>query len=112
MPLASLLIQIYIESALSLLIPTVVLIHVLWAPFTKVEESFNIQAIHDILTYGIPTKHVHEKLAEEYDHVTFSGSVPRTFVGALVLAGLSKPWLRWLRTALQAQLLGKALFCH
>jgi len=89
------------------LIPTVILIHLFWAPFTKVEESFNIQAIHDILTYGIPTKDVNLRLAEEYDHVTFTGSVPRTFVGALVLAGLSKPWLGWLRTALQAQLSGK-----
>ncbi|KAJ9646607.1 alpha-1,6- mannosyltransferase [Coniosporium apollinis] len=98
-----------LESTLSLLVPTVILIHLFWAPFTKVEESFNIQAIHDILTYGIPTKDVTLKLTENYDHVTFSGSVPRTFIGALVLAGLSKPWLGWLKTAFQAQLLARGV---
>ncbi|KAK6461505.1 Alg9-like mannosyltransferase family-domain-containing protein [Scheffersomyces coipomensis] len=57
------------------------------APFTKVEESFNLQAIHDILNYGIFPK---QTIEDNYDHIVFPGAVPRTFVGSLVLAGIVK----------------------
>ncbi|GAB7351570.1 hypothetical protein MBLNU459_g2193t1 [Dothideomycetes sp. NU459] len=61
------------------------------APYTKVEESFNIQAIHDILINGIPTSNVSEGFHARYDHFTFPGPVPRTFVGAAILSGIVQP---------------------
>jgi hypothetical protein len=55
----------------------VVLIHLVAAPYTKVEESFNVQATHDIYTYGTNIT--------AYDHLEFSGVVPRTFIGPLLM---------------------------
>lgn len=90
-----------------LLIPTFVLVHLFVSPYTKVEESFNIQAIHDILVHGIPTKNADQFLTANYDHVSFPGSVPRTFAGALVLSGLSRPVVGLLGDMAQVQLLGE-----
>lgn len=61
------------------------------APYTKVEESFNIQATHDVLVYGTPTQDIHKRLANSYDHFDFPGAVPRTFIGPVLLAGLIQP---------------------
>ncbi|KAL2005623.1 hypothetical protein VTN00DRAFT_10116 [Thermoascus crustaceus] len=70
------------------LIPlALIAIHVWVSPYTKVEESFHIQAIHDIATYGIPLKDIQDKFRAQYDHFSFPGAVPRTFIGALVIAG-------------------------
>lgn len=65
--------------------------HLLVAPYTKVEESFNIQATHDVLVYGTPTSDINRKLSSSYDHFTFSGAVPRTFFGPVLLAGIAQP---------------------
>jgi alpha-1,6-mannosyltransferase len=80
--------------------------HLVISPYTKVEESFNIQATHDILIYGFPTKDIAERLKAEYDHFAFPGAVPRTFVGALMLAGFSKPLLSVFGWGQQGQLVG------
>lgn len=90
-----------------LLIPAFVLIHLFVSPYTKVEESFNIQAIHDVLVHGIPTENVDQFLTANYDHVSFPGSVPRTFAGAAVLSGLSRPWVALVRDMAHVQVLGK-----
>lgn len=92
-----------------LLIPTLVLIHLSVAPYTKVEESFNIQAVHDILVHGVPTQNVDQFLTANYDHVSFPGSVPRTFAGAAVLSGLSRPWVPFVKDMADMQVLGKWL---
>ncbi|KAG6013593.1 hypothetical protein E4U54_006543 [Claviceps lovelessii] len=67
------------------------LLHIFLSPYTKVEESFNLQATHDILTYGTPTSDIHARFLQTYDHFSFPGAVPRTFVGAVLLAGVSQP---------------------
>ncbi|KAH0498362.1 hypothetical protein TgHK011_005618 [Trichoderma gracile] len=76
---------------IDILLFAVPLLHLLCAPYTKVEESFNLQATHDILAYGTPTRDVHARLSSTYDHFAFPGAVPRTFVGPVLLAGVSQP---------------------
>ncbi|KAI9463196.1 alpha-1,6-mannosyltransferase subunit [Lactarius psammicola] len=69
---------------LDTLIFTVAWTHVLLAPYTKVEESFNLHATHDILLRG-----VHPSALLEFDHKVFPGAVPRSFLGSIILAWLS-----------------------
>jgi len=79
------------DGALQLCLVGLIGLHLVAAPYTKVEESFNIQATHDILPSGIPLQNGTETILTRYDHIEFPGSVPRTFVSALVLAGFSSP---------------------
>ncbi|KAI6107933.1 glycosyltransferase family 22 protein [Pisolithus sp. B1] len=60
--------------------------YVFLAPYSKVEESFNLHATHDVLMYGVGS----ESLLK-YDHRIFPGAVPRTFVGSILLGWLTKP---------------------
>ncbi|KAJ3366706.1 dolichyl-P-Man:Man(7)GlcNAc(2)-PP-dolichol alpha-1,6-mannosyltransferase [Allomyces javanicus] len=69
----------------------VMTLYVVAAPSTKVEESFNTQAMHDMLFHGLDVS--------RYDHFEFPGVVPRTFVGALVVSAFSWPFLVVLKVA-------------
>ncbi|OOQ87246.1 alpha-1,6-mannosyltransferase subunit [Penicillium brasilianum] len=69
------------------LLAGLILLHLFVAPYTKVEESFHVQATHDILAYGFPFGEDIDR--SNYDHFEFPGAVPRTAVGASILAGLS-----------------------
>lgn len=67
-----------------------------------------MQAIHDILTYGVPMNNAKVEFKALFDHMTFSGAVPRTFIGALVVSGVAKPFV-WLGQLIgqNEQLFGK-----
>jgi alpha-1,6-mannosyltransferase len=96
--------DIFIDS----LIPNLILVYLYAAPSTKVEESFNLQATHDILAHGIPWSNTSTALANNFDHVSFPGSVPRTFTGALILAALARPFGFLLSSPDQMQILVRA----
>ncbi|KAJ9098442.1 hypothetical protein QFC20_005961 [Naganishia adeliensis] len=65
------------------LLPLLIAFHTLTSPYTKVEESFTLHAVRDLLLHG--------RRIEQYDHLRHPGPLPRSFLPPLLLAGLSKP---------------------
>jgi len=68
-------------------------------PHSKVEESFQLQATHDLYYYGIghAVQYQYSRLwnttmssALRYDHLQFPGVVPRTFTGPFILSFLCR----------------------
>ncbi|XP_065859117.1 dol-P-Man:Man(7)GlcNAc(2)-PP-Dol alpha-1,6-mannosyltransferase [Euphorbia lathyris] len=77
--------QILRQIGYDLMLGSIATFYVLMVPYTKVEESFNVQAMHDILY------HRHE--LDNYDHLEFPGVVPRTFIGSFLVSILASPFI-------------------
>lgn len=50
-----------------------------WSPYTKIEESFNLHAIHNSILIGLDN-------ITDFDHNTFPGVVKRSCLGAIAVA--------------------------
>ena len=79
-----------------------VLLYVRLAPYTKVEESFNTQAVHDVIFH---TNDLHL-----WDHKEFPGVVPRTFVGPLILGKVTKTVARAMEVFVNSNPVTKRIF--
>lgn len=89
--------------------------HAVLCPFTKVEESFNMQAMHDVHFHllrdeaggaggadgadGAAFGETGAGGLAAFDHHAFPGVVPRTFLGALTVSAASWPLLQVLKAA-------------
>ncbi|KAG6839417.1 hypothetical protein H0H87_000867, partial [Tephrocybe sp. NHM501043] len=79
--------------ALDLLVFFTACAHISLAPYTKVEESFNLHATHDVISYGMKPGAL-----SNYDHNTFPGAVPRTFIGSVLLASSTQAFTSFMAT--------------
>lgn len=72
--------------ATDVLLLIVIVLIVIITPYNKVEESFNTQAIHDISCYFSRNCDL-----ASFDHFSFPGVVPRTFIGPLAISLITAP---------------------
>ncbi|KPV73163.1 glycosyltransferase family 22 protein [Rhodotorula graminis WP1] len=78
--------------------------HVVVVPGVKVEESFSLTAVRDVVVHGLDQP-------QRFDHVEFEGAVPRSFIAPIALAAVALlPFkalsaLELVRTGLEAQLI-------
>ena len=80
-----------------------VLAYVRVAPYTKVEESFNTQATHDVIFHANDER-------DAWDHKEFPGVVPRTFLGPLVLGKMTKILARAMEVVVNSNPVTKRVF--
>lgn len=71
-------------SVIDVLLLGIMLGYCILCPYTKVEESFYMQGVHDLLNFGISL--------EKFDHFEFPGVVPRSFIGPLLLSAFVAPF--------------------
>ncbi|POV96126.1 hypothetical protein PSTT_15832, partial [Puccinia striiformis] len=83
-------IMLVISAALVVFLSTFVQLFL--SPFTKVEESFNLHAIHDFIHQPSLSA-----VAHAGDHLQFPGPLPRTFIGALLIGSIARALLPTLR---------------
>ncbi|KAJ6264625.1 hypothetical protein Dda_0774 [Drechslerella dactyloides] len=99
-----------VDLLLEALLPATMMVHLLMSPYTKVEESFNMQAIHDVVNFGMPVPfHNSAEVLAQYDHVEFPGVVPRSFAAAGFIGGASSVILGFLKDGLAQQIIVRAL---
>ncbi|WVQ70934.1 hypothetical protein IAR50_000459 [Cryptococcus sp. DSM 104548] len=72
---------------LSILPFLVTFTHIFLSPYTKVEESFTLHAVHDVLVHGFGKDGL-----KHWDHITFPGAVPRSFLPPIVLGLITYPF--------------------
>ncbi|WVQ76291.1 hypothetical protein IAR50_005956 [Cryptococcus sp. DSM 104548] len=59
-------------------------LHVVLAPYTKVEETPGLHGVHDLLKYGVTD-------IGKYDHVSYPGPVARSMMPSIILAAATYP---------------------
>lgn len=84
-PSATSLFQYTFRWADAVLLVCICILHVYLAPYTKVEESFNVQATFDLL-------YKRWIAVTTFDHRTFPGVVPRTFLAPILLYIIVAPF--------------------